>query len=211
MRPRGSRRGRGRRPGTARRAGAPAGPVARSTGSAALTTASRTGVRVAGRRAAASQRLGARRLAGGRAGRSRLARAARPPCAVGVDDLGHDALGRDADDQRDTDVGGQRVVGADAAPRPGGALAGVGDQAGLGRAGGRSPRRSAWRCRSSAASSARVSRRCVHQRAQHVLVGQRAEQLQRRLGGVTADAVLVRSSCLEGPAPRYSSSVRSPN
>ena len=139
-----------------------------------------------------------RRPASGRAGRSIVRVRARHGVAVGVDALGHDALGRDADHQRDADVGGQGVVRADPAP----------------------PRPPGVRSPVSTSRPASVSRRTLspdgrlgeaglggqlgpgqppvpHQRAQHVLVGQRAQQLQRRLGGIHAP-ILVRSSCLEG-------------
>ena len=94
----GSRPGRARRAGTARRAGGPARPVARSTGSAALTTASLE----AG--AVAADRFGGRgpQRGGGLLGpgRRRLRLCPGDRVAVGVDALGHDALGCDADGER---------------------------------------------------------------------------------------------------------------
>ncbi len=113
--------------------------------------------------------------------------------AVGAQALGHDALGRDADRQGQAEVAGQRVVRADpAAPAAaGGPLAGVDHQPGLGQpahaladgglgdpglGGQLGPGQPAM----------------AHEGAQHVLVGQRAQQLQRGLGGIHSP-ILVRS------------------
>ena len=118
--------------------------------------------------------------------------AVRDHVAVGVDDLGHDPLRGDADDQGAADV--RRRARSTSRPA-----------------------RARWcvrRCRASspaslsrrtlseivgleipvrAASSARVRRRCVHQGTQHVLVGQRPQQVQRRLRRRPRQPVLVRT------------------
>ena len=153
-------------------------PVARSTGSAALTTASRVR-RVAGRlgRGVAQRPATCCGLAGRSTWRSALghdgarrrrSRSATTPCGAMLDD------------QRGADVGRQPVVGADAAG-PGGALAGVAQQTGVDQP------LDAARHRRLGDAGRRGElgpghRRLVHQRAQHVLVGQRPQQVERRLG-----------------------------
>ena len=155
--------------------------VPRSTGSAALTTASRGRRRrpSAGRAAGAARSAAA--TASGRAGRASSGSAPRHGVAVGVDALGRDALRRDADREGRRRVAGQRVVGADpaAAAAAGGPLAGVAPPARPRSAGARSRRRSAWRA-GLRGQLGPGQPPVPHQRAQHVLVGQRAQQLQRR-------------------------------
>jgi hypothetical protein len=101
--------------------------------------------------------------------------------AVDVEGLRDDPRRRDADDEGGADVAGQGVVGPDPAAA-GGALAGVAEQAGAGEA-------------ADALGHGRLGdagARCElgpgqawfgHQRAEHVLVGEGPEQLERRLGG----------------------------
>ena len=149
-------------------------PVPRSTGSAALTTA--RWARPGGSRAPAAQRVGDVGRVGGSGERPLGPRHGVPVDVDGFDDDGRRA---DVDGQRSAQIGGQRVVAADA-PAAAGAFAGVAQQPDLGE-----PARA---LRSGRLGQAGVrgdlgagEPRVVHQRAQDVLVGQRAQQLQRRL------------------------------
>ena len=128
-------------------------------------------------------------LVGGRAqGHGQLGRAGRAGDglfgpgdhrAERVDALGGDAFGGDADGQGQAHVVGQGVVGADAATAPAarGALAGVGDQAGRDQAAHALARRGLGDAgRRGQLGPGQPG--LPHQRAQHVLVGERAQQLQ---------------------------------
>ena len=100
----------------------------RSTGSAALTTATRMGAPASRCTAAHLDQTG-RHLRWLRRSPDLGVRSHRHG-TIGVDQLGRDAFGRDADRQGVPDVIGQGVVGTDPAPtrRP---LAGVDQDAGL--------------------------------------------------------------------------------
>jgi hypothetical protein len=96
--------------------------------------------------------------------------------AAHVGGLGDDPFGGDADDQGDAQTVGQAVVGPDP-PAAAGALAGVGQQAGLGQ-----PLHALGDCRLGDAGTGgdlgSGEPVLLDQGAQHVLVGQRAEQFQ---------------------------------
>ena len=157
-------------------------PVARSTGPAALTTA-RRGVAPAFFRAVAAARRSALPIRSAGARLSILSSARETAIAVGIDAFGHDAFGSDADGQGGAGAGGEGVIRPDAAAAPAARcpLAGVRDDSCFGQ-----PAHALAHGRLGHAGGdgqlGPGQPPLPHERAQDVLVGQRAEQFWRRLG-----------------------------